>query len=96
MEIVFHPDVDSELNEAVEFYEQCGSNLGEKFINDTYSTLDMIAFSPESFPKRRLGTRSKLLNEFPFQVIYRVKSNTVFVYSISHTHRKPYHWKDRL
>jgi len=51
MTIQFHPEAESELLEAVDFYETRNTGLGEEFALEVVSTLERIHAHPEMWPQ---------------------------------------------
>lgn len=81
--------------EAILFYNQQSSGLGDKFISQIDRTISMIKNFPESFELFTDKTRRAVVNIFPFNVIYTVMNDTILVLAIAHQHREPNYWKNR-
>lgn len=73
MKYTFHPRSRSELNQAVDFYQERQKNLGAEFLEEVYSAIGRIIEYPEVFPIQSKNTRKCLVNRFPFYVIYQIK-----------------------
>lgn len=85
-----------ELDEAITYYEAQQSKLGKRFYEEFKSVLERMSRFPESCQQITFDIRQCLFKSFPYSVIYQIRSERLLVVSISHHHRKPYHWKDRL
>ncbi len=46
MKFFFHPDTESELEEAVAYYEECQRGLGMEFVEEVYATISRIVRFP--------------------------------------------------
>jgi plasmid stabilization system protein ParE len=89
-------EAETELWQAVLYYEEQQGGLGAEFVHEVRSALQMIQRAPEMWPARARGMRRYLIARFPFLVHYRVESERVLVVAIAHGHRKPGYWTDRI
>ncbi len=48
MKYYFHPSAKIEINEAVNYYEECQAGLGTEFVEEVYSTIQRIIQLPEA------------------------------------------------
>jgi len=80
-----------ELLDAWEWYEDKQPGLGDRFIEETYKTIQHIQKHPEHYQQRKRLYREALTDIFPYLIIYRVlkKEETIVVSSIYHTSRNP-------
>jgi hypothetical protein len=44
----FHPDAEAELNAAVDYYEECKTDLGLEFAYEVYKTIQRIIEFPNA------------------------------------------------
>lgn len=95
MKFTFHSEARAELNHSVDFYEARQPKLGLEFLEEIYSTIQLIIEFPKAFPKQSKNTRKCLINRFPFAVIYQIKPDEIFIVAIAHLSRKPGFWKKR-
>jgi hypothetical protein len=49
MNFSFHPAAEQELNEAVDYYNQCRNGLGLEFAKETYSAIQNILSFPRAW-----------------------------------------------
>ncbi len=96
MKYTFHPEARSELNQAVDFYESQLTKLGSEFLDEVYSTIQLINEFPAAFPKHSAHTRKCLVNRFPFCIIYQIKTDEIFIAAVAHLSRKPGYWRKRI
>jgi len=89
-------EAETELREAVLYYEEQQGGLGAEFIREIRTALQMIQRAPEMWPASARGMRRYLVARFPFLVHYRVESERILVVAIAHGHRKPGYWTDRV
>jgi plasmid stabilization system protein ParE len=86
----------SEVDDAVEWYDLQSHSLGTQFLDDLDRAVRRITAYPLSSTKIEGGLRRCLLSRFPYGIIYGVDSETVIVIAVAHLHREPRYWIDRL
>lgn len=86
----------AEFRQATRHYESQRQGLGEEFADEIQATIDRIARQPESGHQISRNARRCLVRRFPYGVVYQVHPDHVLVVSITHLHRDPDHWKDRI
>ena len=91
-----HPEALAEWKSAVTWYLERNETAAVNFVAELDQAINLIAASPQRWPKGLHGTRKFALQRFPFAVVYREKEATVQVLAIAHGHRRPGYWKDRL
>ena len=96
MKYSFHPAAKLELNEAVNYYEECKSGLGIEFAKEVYSTIYRIIQYPQAWFRLSKNTRRCLTNRFPYGVIYQILDNKIYIIAVMHLNRKPDYWKKRI
>jgi hypothetical protein len=94
--IIFGDGAKIEVDNAVEWYELQRDGLGRRFALAIYNTATRVSLFPESGTILIQDIRRVLINEFPFGMIYSIKSDSIEVLAIAHLHRQPMYWKDRL
>lgn len=53
----FHPNAKRELEDAVAYYDNINSELGDAFLDEIESTLERIAKFPKAWPELSANTR---------------------------------------
>ena len=48
------------------------------------------------FVKVKKDIRKSIVNKFPFNILYSVENDYILVIAISHHHRSPDYWVDRI
>ena len=91
-----HPEAREELAEAAAFYEERLSKLGEDFLEEYRATLKRILDAPERSPLSYREFRRVHFRRFPYNVVYRVRGEAVFIVAVAHMHRRPFYWKSRM
>jgi len=70
MHVILHPLAESELLEAVRFYEDRAPGLGKDLLQDFQRAVDRIHDNPESGVKMGQLVRRLLLRRFPFSILF--------------------------
>ena len=94
--IAFHPDADTEVIEAVQFYETRSPGLGSALLSEVQRSLAQIVARPEAYQQIGRRVRRKVLWRFPYNLIYAVYSNRIRVVAFAHQKRRPFCWRKRL
>ena len=84
-----------ELTEAVRWYEERRPGWGAKLFDAVSQIFDVIEQFPESGARRRTTARQLPVRGFPFLVVYRIRSDDVYVVAVAHTKRRPGYWMNR-
>ena len=96
VELVFAPEVEQDVEEAYQWYEDRRIGLGEEFLSCVEAGIQYICRLPELHAKVTGDCRRVLLRRFPYAIFYEYRKNTVTVYSVFHTSQHPEKWKSRL
>ncbi len=94
--LVFHPEVDGEVDEAYAWYERQRSGLGEDFLAAVEEILLQIGSLPRAHPTIYRNVRRAAPKRFPYGVFYRVHPERIEVVSIQHGRKADRRWKSRL
>lgn len=89
-------EAETELWEAVEFYESRCVGLGLDLESEIRVSVELIQQSPERWPVRDDGTRRCLVHRFPYFVVYVVHKSHVWIVAFAHCKRKPGYWTGRV
>jgi toxin ParE1/3/4 len=91
-----HPEALEEWKSAAAWYLERNETAAVNFVAEVDQAVDLIAASPQRWPKGLRGTRKFVLQRFPFAIVYREKEDVVQVLAVAHGHRRPGYWKGRL
>lgn len=95
MKFYFHPEAESEIDRAVERYEQCQPKLGLEFAEEVYAAIARIVQYPDAWTSLSKNSRRCLVNRFPYGVIYQLKPHAIRIIAVAHLNRRPGYWKER-
>jgi plasmid stabilization system protein ParE len=91
----FHPAAEKELNDAVDYYNDCKRGLGLEFAKEIYRTIQNILSFPDAWASLSVNTRRCLTNRFPYGVIYQATDEEIFIVAVMQLNREPEYWKGR-
>ena len=95
MRIEFTEPATIELDDAIEYYELQLTGLGKKFFSDVIETLELISKFPQLFTQNSDNTRKAVLRKFPYNLIYSLLNNNIYIIAVAHQNRAPEYWIDR-
>lgn len=90
--IVIDKVAEREFAEAVQFYEQCMSGLGQRFAREVHAFLQIVAKNPELYPHAsRLTRKAKLPKPWPYAVFFVTQwpAPEIVIVAIWHGARDP-------
>lgn len=100
--LLVHPEALLDIRDAFAFYEHERPGLGGEFADFVYSLIDSIRAQPNigaptNHRSSRGLVRRRLLNRFPYSIIYVVygASDTIEIVAVAHGKRRPGYWADR-
>ena len=85
-----------EFHSAIKYYESQQTNLGRKFQSDVKNSISRIKEFPKAYVVIKNDVRRCLLHKFKFSILYTIKHDYILIIAISHQHRKPNYWIDRV
>jgi plasmid stabilization system protein ParE len=96
MKVEFLDPAETEMIEAVDYYNAEGEALGYEFAAEVSRTIMRIVAYPRAWASLSKNTRRCRMNRFPYGVIYQVRNDNILIVAIMHLRRNPQSWKDRL
>ena len=96
MTVRLTPEAEQDAEEAIRWYDQKSTTLGDEFLKYVNKCIESIERHPEMYPRVHRRMRRALLERFPYQVLYEIDPKEVVVYAIHHCARDPEGWKKRL
>ena len=92
----FHDLAKGELNEAARYYEQRSPGLGTAFVAEVERCTAAIVEHPEMSPIVTGTIRRRLLQRFPYGLLYRVRPEHVRILAVMNLKRRPAYWIGRI
>ena len=93
-----HPDALDDIEKAAEWYDQRQLGLGNEFARDVLHAIDALPLNPLLYRlrHRRANVRWKLIDTFPYRVVYQITGDVITVFAVLHSVRQERHWRKRL
>jgi plasmid stabilization system protein ParE len=94
--IRFAEAANDELKEACDWFERQQSGLGARFKREVREAALLIAKAPLLFPIELEDVRRYVMNRFSYTLRYVLRGDEVWIMAVSHQHRRPDYWVDRV
>ncbi len=94
-EVSLHQEAIQEIEAAARFYESKEPGLGIQFILEVRRVTALLLRSPELAPVFEGTIRRKLLDRFPYSLLFYTTSSGIRIVSLMHQSRRPGYWADR-
>ncbi|SRR6266511_2733582 len=91
----FHELAEQELNEAAQYYELGDSGLGSSFLQEVDRRLQSIEAHPEAGAVLLGSVRRRLLQRFPYALLYKIKPTGIRILAMMNLKRRPAYWIGR-
>ncbi len=96
MKIEYHPAIERELREIIEYYDKCTEGLGIEFLNEFERQIFKIASMPLCWITVENDVQRSLMKRFPYVIYFRVLNNDVLrVTVVKHQRRYPDYGRNR-
>jgi len=91
------PAAEVDAEEASDYYSIESPGLDRLFIAEIHRTLARIVVTPLAFPVI-FGSeiRSVQVDRFPFSILFSLRKDHVWVFSVFHNSRNPMIWRGRI
>lgn len=96
MRLIYHPEAETELVEAAQFYERRVTALGGQFLDAVDRAVKAIQEAPDQWGVIEADVRHYLMPRFPYAIYYRVLSDHIRILAFKHHSRQPDYWHYRL
>ena len=97
MEIRYHSQGLTDFNEVVDYIAEYSPDKALLFVDEYQSSLELASANPRrGRALERQDIRSMEIRRFPYRVFYQIQDYGIKVLSVSHTARRPGHWRERV
>jgi plasmid stabilization system protein ParE len=93
--IVWIPEADADLKEALAWYEGIHPDLGVRFALAVDAVVEVMARSPLAFQMVHAEIRRAGVKRFPYGLLFKVESHRIVVIACMHGRRNPRRWQLR-
>jgi len=91
----FHPAALAELRKSADFYAVRSPQAAQQFALAMDQALQAVLADPQRYVRVSRRERGCRVEKFPFQIIFRVVGDVIFVVAVAHAKRRPGYWKRR-
>ncbi len=95
MKVQFHRLAAVEMEDTAHHYEGECQGLGGEFLDAVECALGLLKEHPAGAPTVAEDLRRKLLDRFPYGLIYAIERDEIFVVAVASLRRRPFYWKGR-
>lgn len=96
MSFLFHPEAETELLAAIDWYEERSAGLGADFAAEVHAAIQRATAMPLAWPRIDGEIRRVLTNRFPYGVLYAIENSTICILAVMHLRRHPNYWRERI
>lgn len=98
MSYSIHPDAETELGDAAEYYAtHASAMIALAFLAEYERVRDLLIENQQRGPHGDDGLRVYHFDRFPYTVVYAEDAvNGPQIFAIAHQSREPGHWSDRI
>lgn len=96
MQVEFIEPALIELDDAIEYYNLQTTGLGKKFLDEVLEAISLILQFPQLWSQNTENTRKAILRKFPYNLIYSILDNKLYIIAVAHQNREPEYWIDRI
>ena len=92
----FHPEVEFDLLDARDYYDNQRQGLGDEFLLSVEASLNYISRHPLHFSILLSQTLHTRIKRLPFGIFYILLNDTIYITAVTHLNRNPQVWKSRM
>lgn len=86
----------TELFAEIAYYEALRVGLGAQFRREVEAVAERAAAFPESGKPGISNSRRRLLEKFPFALVYTETDYGILIHAVAHNRRLPEYWVGRI
>ena len=91
--VVIALTAESDIRDAFGWYSVRNVRAAHNFRAEVFSAIERIALGPLIRAADETGTRKRILQRFPYTVMYEVNQRTVTILAVAHQRRQPGYWR---
>ncbi len=95
MELRFSTEALAELRESADYYSVRSPLAAHGFALAVDHAIQAVLAEPNRFVRVSKRDRARSVEKYPYQIIYRVMGDVLYVVAVAHTARRPGYWKRR-
>ncbi|MBP9062104.1 MAG: type II toxin-antitoxin system RelE/ParE family toxin [Rhodoferax sp.] len=96
MRVRFEELAKLEFDDARAWYRAIRPELAQSFTREVRAATQRMSHMPLLYPLERGDVRRCVLTQFSYTLRYAVRGDLILILSVSHQHRDPDYWVDRI
>jgi toxin ParE1/3/4 len=92
----FLVEAQEEINSAFDWYFQRSLRTADAFLAEIGASLAQIVSNPQLYPQYTKNTRRRVLERFPYAVIFQEKDDIILIVAVAHAKRRFNYWLGRV
>ena len=92
----FLSPAESDLAQAMYYYDRASPGLGLEFLNEVERTVQRIILNPEAWTRVSSHSRRCRTRRFPYGVFYSIHEDEVVISGVMDLRRHPDSWRARI
>ena len=93
--LIILPFAEQDIRESTNHYAEKEIGLDKTFLKVINQAFQLILENPLSFPIIIKDIRKFVIKDFPFNIFYIAKKDTIYILAVFHMKRDPGKWKKR-
>jgi len=93
--VILHKAAEEEIHQAFAWYAERSEIAAHAFVQELSSMMRLAINSPETWPIGVGNTRRIVFPRFPFDLVFRVRNQTLQIVAVAHHRRRPSYWLNR-
>jgi len=90
-----HSEAETEILQALTWYGERSRVAARAFVQELTNMVTLATRSPESWPQTYGNTRQIVFPRFPFNLVFRMRGETIEIVAVAHQRRRPSYWHNR-
>jgi len=96
MNVEYHPAIEGELKDIIEYYNRCSQGLGTEFLDEFEQHILRISSMPTRWMIIEADIRRSLMKRFPYVIYFRALENDLLrITVVKHQRKHPYYGRSR-
>ena len=96
MEVIYHPLVRRDVEEACRYYHQISARLADGFRDELRHIICRVTETPLRYSATAERLRRANLRQFPYHVLYDTAAEHIRILLVRHNKRHPQHGLERM
>ena len=93
--VIIQPEAEADLDEAFEYLQNIQKDLGFDLLANFTDIISYLEDNPLMFQTVFENKRRAVIERFKYNVIYKIKGETVYILAIIHGKKNPKWWQKR-